>query len=367
MQILHFGENGGVTMHYTVIFSFMEERNKGELLLYQSNDGTIKVDVQLDDETVWLSQSQMGTLFGKGRTTINEHIQNIFKEGELEEKVVCRKFRHTTSHGAIAGKTQEKESYYYNLDVIISVGYRVKSQQGTQFRIWATQRLHEYIVKGFALNDERFTSGNSMNYFNELQGRIREIRLSERFFYQKIKDIYKTSIDYDSKNEQTVKFFKIVQNKLLWAISQQTAAEIVYLRSDASLPNMGMLSIDKKDHNKIVKPDASIAKNYLNEDEIKLLGLLVEQYLAFAETMAQQHVPMYMKDWIERLDIILQMNGRELLTHAGKISHQMALDKSEKEFAKYKQVLKDAEKEENLKELEDDIKALTNSKKKTNL
>ncbi|MDR1223793.1 MAG: virulence RhuM family protein, partial [Tannerella sp.] len=236
--------------------------------------------------------------------------------------------------------------------------YRVKSHQGTQFRIWATQRLREYIVKGFALNDERFKSGSSMNYFGELQERIREIRLSERFFYQKIKDIYKTSIDYDPKNEETIRFFKIVQNKLLWAISGQTAAEIVYRRADASLPFMGMQSVDKKDSRKIVKTDAGIAKNYLNEDEIKLLGLLVEQYLAFAETMAQQQIPMYMKDWIERLDVILQLNGRELLAHAGKISHQMALDKSEKEFAQYRQILKEIESEESLKELENDMNAL---------
>jgi hypothetical protein len=276
--------------------------------------------------------------------------------------VVVRNFRTTTQHGAIAGKTQEISVKGYNLDVIISVGYRVKSHQGTQFRIWATQRLREYIIKGFALNDERFKSGNSMNYFGELQERIREIRLSERFFYQKIKDIYKTSIDYDPKNEETVRFFKIVQNKLLWAISSQTAAEIVYRRADASLPFMGMQSIDKKDSHKIVKTDASIAKNYLNEDEIKLLGLLVEQYLAFAETMAQQQIPMYMKDWIERLDVILQLNGRELLTHAGKINHQMALDKSEKEFVQYKQVLKKIESEESLKELENDINALKNNR-----
>lgn len=338
------------------------EENKGQIVLYQNSDGTIKIDVRLEDETVWLSQSQMGLLFGKNRTTINGHIQNIFKEGELEETVVCRKFRHTTPHGAIVGKTQEVETNYYNLDVIISVGYRVKSFQGTQFRIWATKRLHEYIVKGFTLNDERFKSGSSMNYFNELQERIREIRLSERFFYQKIKDIYTTSIDYDPKDEQTIRFFKIVQNKLLWAISNQTAAEIVYRRADASLPFMGMQSIDKNDNRKIVKADAGIAKNYLNENEIKLLGLLVEQYLAFAETMAQQHTPMYMKDWIERLDLILQLNGRELLTHAGKMSHQMALNKSEEEFAKYKQTLKAIEKEENLKELEKDIKALKKGK-----
>ena len=336
----------------------MEENKKGEILLYQNNDGTIKIDVKLEDETVWLSQEQMGMLFGKGRTTITEHIINIFEEGELDENVVCREFRHTTQHGAIAGKTQEKKVKNYNLDVIISVGYRVKSQQGTQFRIWATQRLREYIIKGFTLNDERFKTGNSMNYFNELQERIREIRLSERFFYQKIKDIYTTSIDYNPQNEQTVKFFKVVQNKLLWAISSQTAAELVYRRADASLPFMGMLSIDKKDDRKIVKSDTEIAKNYLNEDEIKLLGLLVEQYLAFAETMAQQQTPMYMKDWVERLDIILQLNGRELLNHAGKISHQMALDRSATEFTKYKQTLKEIEKKESIKELEQDFKQL---------
>ena len=197
-----------------------------EILIYQNQDGHIKIDVRLEEETVWLAQAQMAELFGKGRSTITEHIQNVFAEGELDENVVCRNFRHTTHHGAIQGKTQETEVKYYNLDVIISVGYRVKSPQGTQFRIWATHRLKEYIIKGFALNDESFKSGNSMNYFNELQERIREIRLSERFFYQKIKDIYTTSIDYEPKDEKTVEFFKVVQNKLLWAISEQTAAEL---------------------------------------------------------------------------------------------------------------------------------------------
>ncbi len=180
----------------------------GEIILYQNQDGTIKIDVRLEDETVWLSQAQIAELFGKGRTTITEHIQNVFGEGELDENVVCRNFRHTTSHGAIEGKTQEKEVKYYNLDVIISIGYRVKSLQGTQFRIWATQRLKEYIIKGFVLNDDRFKTGNSMNYFNELQERIRVIRLSERFFYQKIKDIYTTSIDYDAKDEKQLPFLK---------------------------------------------------------------------------------------------------------------------------------------------------------------
>lgn len=334
-----------------------------ELIIYQNPDGNIKIDVRLEEETVWLTQDQMATLFGKAKSTINEHIKNVFSEGELDEKVVIRKFRITTQHGAMAGKTQEVEVFGYNLDVIISVGYRVKSSQGTQFRIWATQRLKEYIIKGFVLNDDRFKSGTSMNYFDELQERIREIQLSEKFFYQKIKDIYSTSIDYDPKDEKTIAFFKVVQNKLLWAISQQTAAELVFQRADAALPLMGMISYDKKSTPSIRKTDVSIAKNYLNEDEIKLLGLLVEQYLAFAETMALQRTPMYMKDWINRLDSILQLNGRELLTHAGKISHEMALKKSGDEFGKYQLSQKALEKVQSLKELEQDILKLKRTKK----
>ena len=334
-----------------------------ELIIYQNPDGNIKIDVRLEEETVWLTQDQMATLFGKAKSTINEHIKNVFAEGELDEKVVIRNFRITTQHGAMAGKTQEVEVFGYNLDVIISVGYRVKSPQGTQFRIWATQRLKEYIIKGFVLNDDRFKSGTSMNYFDELQERIREIRLSEKFFYQKIKDIYITSIDYDPKDEKTIAFFKVVQNKLLWAISQQTAAELVFQRADAALPLMGMISYDKKSTPSIRKADVSIAKNYLNEDEIKLLGLLVEQYLAFAETMALQRTPMYMKDWIDRLDSILQLNGRELLTHAGKISHEMALKKSGDEFGKHQLSQKALEKVQNLKELEQDILKLKRTKK----
>ncbi|MEW6711457.1 MAG: RhuM family protein, partial [Candidatus Riflebacteria bacterium] len=221
--------------------------------------------------------------------------------------------------------------------------------------------LKEYIVKGFALNDERFKSGSSMNYFTELQERIREIRLSERFFYQKIKDIYTTSIDYDPDDEKTKEFFKIVQNKLLWAISQQTAAELVYRRIDASLPLLGMQSYDKNGA-AIRKKDVSIAKNYLAEDEIKLLGLLVEQYLAFAETMAQQRTPMYMTDWIKRLDAIIQLNGRDLLTHAGKISHEKALEKSALEYEKFREQQKKLEYEASLKELEQDINALKKHK-----
>ena len=324
--------------------------NSSEIIIYQNSDGNIKIDVRLEDETVWLTQDQMASLFGKAKSTINEHIKNIYHEQELEEAATMKKFGNS--------EFQQKAPFYYNLDIIISVGYRVKSHQGTQFRIWATQRLKEYIIKGFTLNDDRFKIGNSMNYFNELQERIRDIRLSERFFYQKIKDIYTTSIDYDPKDEKTFEFFKVVQNKLLWAISEQTAAELVFRRVDANLPLLGMQAFDKKNTITIKKVDVSIAKNYLNEDEIKLLGLLVEQYLAFAETMAQQRIPMYMADWIQRLDSILQLNGRELLTHAGKISHEKALKKSEEEFEKYKISQRAIEKEQSLKEIEEDIKRI---------
>jgi hypothetical protein len=240
----------------------------GEILLYQNQEGNIKIDVRLENETVWLTIEQMALLFGKAKSTINEHILNVYSENELVEETSIRKIG--------ISDFSTKPTNFYNLDVIISVGYRVKSQQGTQFRIWATQRLKEYIVKGFALNDDRFKSGNSMNYFTELQNRIREIRLSERFFYQKIKDIYTTSIDYSPKDQKTVDFFKIVQNKLLWAISQNTAAELVYRRVDANLPLLGMQLYDKKENKSVTKSDVSVAKNYLNEDEIKLLGLLVE-------------------------------------------------------------------------------------------
>lgn len=329
-----------------------------QLLIYQNPDGTIKIDVRLEDETVWLTQEQMAMLFGKGRSTVTEHILNVYEESELEQNRTCRKFRQVRQEG---NREVEREIDYYNLDVIISVGYRVKSPQGTQFRIWATQRLKEYIIKGFALNDDRFKSGNAITYFNELQERIREIRISERFFYQKIKDIYTTSIDYDPKDEKTIEFFKIVQNKLLWAISQQTAAELVYRRVDANLSLLGMQSYDKKNSVAIRKSEVIVAKNYLTEDEIKLLGLLVEQYLAFAETMAQQRTPMYMADWIQRLDAIMQLNGRELLNHAGKTSHEMALEKVRVEFEKHSISQKQIEHEQSLKEIENDINRLRKS------
>lgn len=323
-----------------------------QLLIYQSPDGAIKIDVRLEDETVWLTLNQMAELFQIDKSGVSRHLKNIFESGELARDSVVAKIATT----AADGKTYQVE--YYSLDAIISAGYRINSIRGTQFRIWATKRLKEYIIKGFALNDERFKSGSSMNYFNELQERLREIRISERFFYQKIKDIYTTSIDYNPKDEKTVEFFKVVQNKLLWAISRQTAAELVYRRTDASLPLLGMQSYDKKNNVAIRKSEAGIAKNYLDEAEIKLLGLIVEQYLAFAETMALQHIPMYMKDWIQRLDAIIQLNGRELLNHAGNISHEMAQEKAALEYDKYRQAQNKLEHEQSLKELEDDINGL---------
>ena len=328
-----------------------------EILIYQNENGNIKVDVMFEDGSIWLSQAQICELFGKAKSTISEHIKAIFEEGELDEKVVVRNYRTTTKHGAIEGKTQTSDIKIYNLDMIIAIGFRVRSSTGTKFRIWANDKLKEYITKGFVLNDERFKNGNSMSYFDELQKRLRDIRISEKFFYQKIKDIYMTSIDYDPKDEKTIEFFKIVQNKLLWAVSSQTAAELVHNRVDMSKALLGMSSYDKESKN-VTKKDVSIAKNYLNEEEIKLLGLLVEQYLAFAQTMAMQQTPMYMKDWIVRLDAVISLNGRELLTHAGKISQINAKAKSELEYQKFKDEQKKIEKIQSLKELEEDIKRL---------
>ena len=328
-----------------------------EILIYQNENGNIKVDVMFEDGSIWLSQAQICEVFGKAKSTISEHIKAIFEEGELDEKVVVRNYRTTTKHGAIEGKTQTSDIKIYNLDMIIAIGFRVRSSTGTKFRIWANDKLKEYITKGFVLNDELFKNGNSMGYFDELQKRLRDIRISEKFFYQKIKDIYMTSIDYDPKDEKTIEFFKIVQNKLLWAVSSQTAAELVHNRVDMSKPLLGMSSYDKESKN-LTKKDVSIAKNYLNEEEIKLLGLIVEQYLAFAETMAMQRTPMYMKDWIVRLDAVISLNGRELLTHAGKISQINAKAKSELEYQKFKDEQKKIEKIQSLKELEEDIKRL---------
>lgn len=327
----------------------------GEIVIYKSEDGHIKVDVLFEGETVWLTQAQICELFGKSKSTISEHIKNIFEEGELNIDSVVRNFRTTASDG------KEYDTNYYNLDVIISVGYRVKSHQGTQFRIWATQRLREYIIKGFTLNDERFTSGSSMNYFKELLDRIRQIRLSERVFYQQVKDIYATSIDYDPSDEMTLTFYKEVQNKLLWAVSGKTAAELIYYRSNATLPMMGLTSTSKP--GKVTKADVLIGKNYLNEEEIGVLKLIVEQYLAYAETQALQHKPMYMKDWIDKLRMVLTMNEETILECAGTISHELAVKKVGQEYAQYKEAQKRLEHLNSIKELDEDIKKIAHKKK----
>lgn len=327
-------------------------KEQSEIVLYKSEDGAIKVDVLLRDDTVWLTIDQMSELFGKSRSTINEHIINVYAEKELTEDASMRKIG--------ISDFSTKPTNFYNLDVIISVGYRVKSVQGTQFRIWATNRLREYIVKGFTLNDERFKTGESMNYFHELLDRIREIRLSEKVFYQQIKDIYKTSKDYDPSDKATIAFFAEVQNKFLWAVSKQTAAEIVYYRSNAALPQMGMTSIGDK---RVVKKEVSIAKNYLSEEEIGALKLLVEQYLAFAEAQAQAHKVMYMRDWIKKLGDILTMNDREILLHVGRISHNLALAKSEAEYGKFKTEQRKIERIESFKELVADAEKVIKIKK----
>ena len=335
----------------------MEENNyiepiQDEIVLYQSEDGNVKVDVLFQDETVWLTIDQMSQLFGKSRSTINEHILNVFSEGELKEDGSIRKIGNSDF--------STKPTNYYNLDVIISVGYRVKSRQGTMFRIWATQRLRDYIIRGYALNEERFKKGHSMNYFRELIEKIREIRLEEKVFYQQIKDIYKTSIDYDPSDEMTLQFFKEVQNKLLWAVSEKTAAELVYYRANATLPLMGLTSTSAIE--KVRKQDILIGKNYLNEGELQALKLIVEQYLAYAEAQALAHRPMYMKDWKERLDIILKLNERNVLEGPGKISHELAKQKAESEYAKFKEIEKQQIHMESIQELDRDIKLLKGGK-----
>ncbi len=323
---------------------------QNEIVIYKSQDGNIKVDVLFSNETVWLTIDQMTELFGKSRSTINEHILNVYAENELSEEITQRKIG--------ISDFSTKPTNFYNLDVIISVGYRVKSPQGTQFRIWATQRLREYIIKGFALNDERFKTGSSMNYFRELLDRIREIRISEKLFYQQIKDIYATSIDYNPNDDLTLSFFKEIQNKLLWAVSGKTAAELIYYRANSELPQMGLTSTQFPQ--KVRKADIEVGKNYLKEDELSGLKLIVEQYLAFAEAQALAHKPMYMRDWFRKLGQVLTLNNKNILDHAGKISHKLALKKAEEEYQKFHELQRQAERLESIKELDQDMKKLKN-------
>ncbi len=307
-----------------------------DFILYTSQDGEVRVDVFVNDETVWLTQKAMQELFDRSKSTISEHISNVFKEGELNEVQVVRKFRTTADDG------KDYEISYYNLDVIISVGYRIKSQRGTQFRIWATKTLKEFIIKGFVLDDKRLKQGGQIfdkDYFEELLERIREIRASERRFYQKITDIYaQCSIDYDLKSELTLNFYKTVQNKLHWAITGNTAAEIIESRANAENPNMGLTTWKNSPNGKILKSDTNIAKNYLSEKEISELNRLVELYLNFAELQAERNIPMKMKEWVEALDSFIKINRYDLLNNPGKISHDMASKKAESEYSKYRRI-----------------------------
>lgn len=320
------------------------------LLLYQSEDGKVKIDVRFEGETVWLSLDQMATLFARDKSTISRHLKNIFEEGELARQSVVANYATTASDGKIY------QVDFYNLDVILAVGYRVKSQQGTLFRQWATLRLREYVVKGFTLDDERLKTASSYNYFKELLDRIREIRLSERLFYQQIKDIYATSIDYDPTSEATLNFYKEVQNKLLFAVSGKTAAELIYYRANASLPMMGLTTT--KTPGKVRKADVTVGKNYLTEEELQALKLIVEQYLAFAEAQALAQRTMYMQDWIDRLGLILTMNQYTILEHAGKISHELAVHQAEVQYVAFHGLEREQEHLESIRELDRDLKAL---------
>lgn len=303
--------------------------SNGEILIYQSEDGQTRIDVRLQDETLWLTQMQMAELFQKDKRTISEHITNLYQEGELTQEATIRNFRTVQKEG---NREVERDLASYNLDVVISVGYRVKSIRGTQFRIWATQRLKEYLVKGFALDDQRLKQAGGGNYFDELLARIRDIRSSEKVFWRKVLDIYATSIDYTPNAETSQQFFKVVQNKMHWAAHGQTAAEVIATRADAQKPNMGLTSWAG---NKLVRTDVTVAKNYLNQEELDVLNRLVSMYLDFAELQAINRKPMYMQDWITKLDDFFRLSEREILSHAGKISHQQALDKAHAEYDKY--------------------------------
>ena len=302
--------------------------SNSDIIIYQSGDGQTKVDVRIDGETVWLSQAQMVELFQTSKQNISLHIQNVFKEGELEENSVVKEYLTT------AADSKKYKTKFFNLDVIISVGYRVKSQQGTQFRIWATKRLKEYIIKGFTLDDERLKNGGQRNYFEELMERIRDIRISEKNFYYKVREIFRTSVDYVESADATREFYATIQNKFHWAIHQHTAAEIIATRANAELPNMGLTTWSG---DKIKKSDVTIAKNYLDEFEMKQLNLLAEQYLVFAESQALQQKVMYMSDWMKKLHDLLTINDREILMDAGRISRALAEDIANKEYEKFKE------------------------------
>lgn len=306
----------------------MEHKDKGQIILYQTQDGENKIEVTLANDTVWLTTDQMADLFQRNKSTISRHIKNIFEDGELEQNAVVAFFATTATDSKVY------QVAYYNLDMIISVGYRVKSHRGVQFRIWATQVLKEYLIKGFVLNDELLKNAGNGNYFDELLSRIRDIRSSEKIFYRKVLEIYALSIDYDPRTETTKRFFATVQNKMHYSVHGHTAAEIIYDRADANKDFMGLTTWTGQFPK---KNDAEFAKNYLTAEELDTLNRIVNLYLDFAELQAKSHTPMYMKDWIQKLDDFLKLSGKELLTHAGTISAEVAKLKANTEYDKFKE------------------------------
>ena len=305
--------------------------DKGQFLLYQTPDGDSQIEVKLQNDTVWLSLDQMAELFQRNKSTISRHIKNVLEDGELQEEATIANFATVQNEGT---RKVERVIAYYNLDMIISVGYRVHSYRGVQFRIWATKVLKEYIVKGFAMNDDLLKRAGGGNYFDELLARIRDIRSSEKVFYRKVLEIYALSIDYDPRVEMTQKFFKTVQNKMHYSVHGHTAAEIIYERADAQKDFMGLTTWSGAMPS---KPEAEIAKNYLTHEEIKSLNRIVSLYLDFAEMQAEEHRPMYMKDWINILDDFLRISRKDILTHAGKISAKLAKEKADQEYDKFKE------------------------------
>lgn len=305
------------------------EDKYGEIIIYQTEDGLTSIDVKMQDETVWLTQQQLVDLYQSSKANVSEHIRHIFDEGELDKEAVVRKFRTTAADGKNYNVT------YYNLDMIISLGYRIKSSIATKFRRWATERLKEYMIKGFAMDDERLKGNGGGNYWKELLDRIRDIRSSEKVLYRQVLDLYATSVDYDPHSEQSISFFKIVQNKLHYAAHGHTAAEVIYERANAGKPFMGLTSFNGE---LPALKDIGIAKNYLNEDELKILNNLVSGYFDLAEINAIEHKPMYMSDYVEQLDSVLSSGNRKLLTDSGKISHDEAMKKAKEEYRKYHKI-----------------------------
>lgn len=307
----------------------MKDHNNSEILIYQSENGAAKIDVTFMDETVWLSQQQMAELFQSSRTNVVEHIKHIYEEGELDEESTCRKFRQVRREG---NRDVARELPYYNLDMIISLGYRIKSMIATNFRRWATERLKEYMIKGFTMDDERLKNLGGGNYWKELLDRIRDIRSSEKVMYRQVLDLYATSVDYNPKSSESIAFFKMVQNKLHYAAHGHTAAEVIYERADAEQPFMGLRTFSGDFP---TKKDIGIAKNYLDEKELKVLNNIVSGYFDFAEIQAMRHNPMYMSDYVEHLDNVLKATGEKLLEGAGSVSHAQAMAKANEEYQKY--------------------------------